>query len=322
MKTSSIFKKGAIALSLAAGLSIAGGAAASSLGQSTLQITNFKFLTSVGGPELSASAFSSLAIHDSTNLSPFLNGVGNQHVDSTNGGLPLPLFVACVGTCPGGSPFANAPIPPATSAALGASSLDGVPIQGLPGFPPGPTSGANARTAALSQLTSNGLANSSANLILDTQFTFALNQSQSVTVDFDSLVHLIAFLSNTNGSAHAGVGWNIDISILNGASVFNWAPNGVLNPLTGATGGTEVADNCNLNASRTVLLAGQAGLDCTGHETATTGLLLAGVQYQLSISHQTLSDVTLVPEPETVLLMGLGLVGLGLTQRRRKAKKA
>ena len=319
MKTLSYLKKSAIALSLAAGLSVAGGAGASSLAQSTLQITNFKFLNSAGAA-LDVSQFRDLAIQDSTNLNPFLNGVFNPYSNSTVGGAPLAQTVKCVpSSCPAflnpGLPFANATTPPGGSGALGASLLDGTPITGLPGV-----LGANARTAALAQLTTSGVANSAANLSLLTRFSFGLTQSQAVTVDFTALAHLIAFLDGP-GTANAAVGWTIDIvdQTHNGINVFHWAPDGAIG--TGITGGTENADACNLQASRGVFSPGTAAYDCTGHESATTGILLAANSYTLSIGHQNRADVTLVPEPETLLLMGLGLAGL-VTVQRLKLRKA
>jgi hypothetical protein len=52
-------------------------------------------------------------------------------------------------------------------------------------------------------------------------------------------------------------------------------------------------------------------------------MLIAGNQYQISISHKTVADATKtvreeVPAPATLPLFGLGLLGLGATRKRRK----
>ncbi len=321
MKTNSYLRKGALALSLAAGLTGFGSAGATSLAQSNLQILGLVFSNTTTGTQLNAGNFDLLQIQDSTNLNPFLNGAFNPYSSSSTGGAPLAQTVRCVpASCaglPSGSPFSSTANPPSTDGALSASALDGAPIAGLPGIAPS----ANARTGTVAQLVNQGVANSSANLGLLTQFSFSTTADTFVTISFNSITHLIASLLNTNGTANAGVGWNISVvdQTTGGNQVFAWSPDGTVN--SSIIGGTEIADACNLQSTRGVFSVGTASYDCSGNASARTNFaFLASDAYTLSITHQNRADVTLVPEPEMLLLMGIGLAGLGLVQRRKGRK--
>src|SRR3546814_8210178 len=74
-----------------------------------------------------------------------------------------------------------------------------------------------------------------------------------------------------------------------GALVFSWNPNGTVDGAI--VGGTENADGANLNQEISRLLPGQTIVDTgLGLFSATTGLLDAGINYTLTISHNSFAD--------------------------------
>jgi PEP-CTERM motif-containing protein len=307
-----------VAAAMAAG--VAGNAQASILAQSVLEITNFRFLNPDGTP-VNVGEFSSLNFQDSSQIFASLNGTnkGNTVNSSSFGTLDNPQ--QCVGNCGGflENDYSHRNAPATINVARGDSLLNGAPILsgGAATFP------ADAHVVAEGQLSSTlGNGNVQANLGLTATVTFVANVSEMVTIAMSSNSHVIAAIqAGDKGTARASDQWIIDIeqNNANGTStqVFNWAPNGAPG---GITGGVETLDQCNLQQTLSTQVPGVTAVyDCVGNHSAITGVLVAGQSYTLSLRHTDNADVTRIPEPGTLLLLGLGLAGLGFSVRRRKS---
>ena len=310
-----------LAVALSA-IGVAGPAHAGAIGQSELEISNFRFLNETGTAVLDANQFKSLQIVDTTNLNPTFGSNANPFSDYQVQGAPLPTTIVCArnaGTSCAGMPT---PFTPQLGPALGtengaqaASDLNGAPISGL-GFAVPVT----ARTDAVASRTTAGAANTTSALSLATSFQFQTGTDLRVMIDFNGLLHLLAD-ADTLVNAVAGSVWSINIiDHFSHVTVFDWTPDGILN--AAITGGTEQADDCDLTRSLTQFGPnGHAVFDCAAgsHYRATTNLLLASNTYDLSITHQNQANVLVqaVPEPSTILLAGFALACLGVGFRRR-----
>jgi hypothetical protein len=112
-----------------------------------------------------------------------------------------------------------------------------------------------------------------------------------------------------SGQASAGFGWNIAVSCAancgDGWTNFNFAPSELNQGLTSY----ETAENMTLS------------------NTAYTALSVArtyvqGSNYNFTINQSSNATVSEIPEPESLALVGLGLLGLAASRRRKSAKAA
>ncbi len=111
-------------------------------------------------------------------------------------------------------------------------------------------------------------------------------------------------------NAIARLSWSLNIvNLSTGATVLSYQP-------------AEL--NGNANRSRTGTFAGLSTYNPgTGFFTTTTPLLNADDVYQLTVQHNTLANAlqqdAAVPEPATLAIFGLGLLGMSAFKRRRSA---
>lgn len=310
-------KKTLIALAIAATMGISGTATAGVLASSTFSITNFLLSNSNGGATLSASDFTLLVATNNGGVASSLVGAGSA---GSSFNLPITdpntdLLRACVGGGCGLAPAENNFMvltpPPAGGNFANADQL----LVGSALNLGSPTTGANARVRSDVSLTGTGDGTANADVGLNAGFIFSLVNNINIGVNFNGSVDLIAFTdagTTFPGNAQASSSLSIVLTDLsnNGAEVFSFgnALSQGLNP-------------CGLNAtrSRNAPFNGSSTYSCNGLFSATTGILTAGTQYQLSIRQNANADAQFVPEPGVLSLMGLGLLGIGVALRKRKS---
>jgi hypothetical protein len=167
---------------------------------------------------------------------------------------------------------------------------------------------------------------------------FTVNSVGSLAFQFNASPFIRAFLSAGSqlGSVALGsLAMNINIvgnqANPNGftGTVFNWAPDGVVIPVpvnsTNILGGRETRDSFTINTSvsATPIAPSPANYNPTQCAvgpcfSANTSDLAVGV-YTLNIVMTEKDDLLLnIPEPGSIMLLGIGLAALGGITRRRR----
>jgi hypothetical protein len=158
---------------------------------------------------------------------------------------------------------------------------------------------------------------------LTATFGFTTVASQTFELSFDAIKELRAGLGQPGIDANADTSFSVSLTRAGAAGSFSWTPDGVVGSGVSCSGAgiacTEYADAFDLQFG-----VGLVGLPIDvalpfGPGYFEVELTLPAGTYLFTIASQTRADASIfqVPEPHTLALLGLGLLGLGITARRK-----
>ena len=288
-----------------------GNARADAFAQSILTINNFRLLHADGSAYTPLdfdlldgvnSAHARASLNGATSVAPpqdfsILSG-SNPDVAHQFVGLPNPPRAEN-----DYSPFPSpAPVPGTFGYADQFLTGSAISVGGAP-------AGATAQTRADASLQTAGSASGDSDVGTSTTFSFTMSEADTMTFAFNATPFTQAFATAGPGTnAIARLSWSLNIvNLTTGLTVLSFQPD-ELNGLA--------------NRSRTGAFPGGESPYAPGSLffTTTSPVLNATDAYQLTVQHNTLANAlqeAAVPEPGTLAIFGLGLLGMTAFKRRR-----
>jgi hypothetical protein len=330
------FSKTVMAAAVAAGLGmgVSTAARADALSTSILQLSNLTFNDpGTGTPIANGANVIVTSVTETARATSTLNGSTMDTGLVSTGGGGINLAPQCLGGAACTDPrvqdnvfgvFSTAAGDPVKTLSTADQREAGSPILGLAA-----PVGATVEASSITSLKGSGSGDAHAQNGVIAQFVFQVTSTGKIDIKFNAQSYLEAFVTPFFGTGFAQSTFATSFKLCENlgtscVQIFSWAPDGSAG---GITGGTELLDPFNLNttvASQSPFggasIEGAApGVKNSGTFEALTGTLLAGHTYTLNMAMSTDSAARFIPEPATLGLIAIGLLGIGGMQRRRKS---